>query len=308
MVEKALKENYFTDANCPINLKRVARRHEITHAHDLTEIEHYHDFIELVFITNGQGVQVLEGNEYRVSAGDVFVLQGFQRHFFKDARTVEIVNIMFDGEGHGSVIPPSVMQMEGYKALFILEPQLRSNSKYHNMLKLTREEMSPLEVVINTMFAEQQQKNDGYEVILANRFVELVVLLSRHVAGKSDTKTSALIRIGKAIEYLENNFWDDIYTESLSEKACMSKRNFMRIFQDAVGMSPNAYLRQIRLQKARTMLRDTDQQVSEISQACGFNDSSFFIRCFKGAYGVTPNLFRVRFKKQVFASPEKTFH
>jgi AraC-like DNA-binding protein len=296
MVEKALKHYYFLDKECPINLKRVARRHEITHAHDLTEVEHFHDFTELVFITNGQGVQVLEGNEYQVSAGDVFVLQGYQRHFFKDARTVEIINIMFAEDTHSELIPPSVKQMEGYKALFILEPQLRSNSKYRNMLRLTREELAPLELVINTMFAELQQKRDGYEMILINRFVELVILLSRYVVGNTNTKTSALLRIGKAIEHLENNYSDDIYTDGLSQLSCMSKRNFMRIFHDAVGMSPNNYLRQIRLQKARAMLRESNRQISEISSLCGFNDSSFFIKCFKGAYEITPNMFRARYK------------
>ena len=59
MTEQALGQYYFLDPQCPVNLSKVARRKLLTHDHDLTEIEHYHDFIELVFIMHGQGVQVL---------------------------------------------------------------------------------------------------------------------------------------------------------------------------------------------------------------------------------------------------------
>lgn len=296
MVEKALGQYYFTDPQCPVNLCRVARREYVTHDYDLTEVEHYHDFIEIVFLIKGHGIQVLEGNEYPVSAGDVFVLQGYQRHFFKDANTVEIVNIMFDGLSNPDVIGPKVKLMEGYKALFILEPQLRLKSRYRNMLHLTREELAPLEVIINTMFAEQKQRREGYEQIMINRLEELIILLSRQVSGITDNRARALVRIGKVLDYMENNFAEDIYNEMLSEMACMSGRNFMRIFREAVGMSPNGYLRQVRLQKARALLRDSDRSVDEISSVCGFNDSNFFIRCFKKAYEITPNKFRARFK------------
>jgi AraC-like DNA-binding protein/mannose-6-phosphate isomerase-like protein (cupin superfamily) len=297
MTEKALGQNYFKNEGCPINLSRVDRRHKLTHEHDLTETEHFHDFIELVFIINGQGTQVLEGNEYLVSAGDVFVLQGYQRHFFKDAGSVEIVNLMFDGLNNPGIITERVRQLDGYKALFILEPQFRSNYRFKNMLHLTRNELAMIEVVLNTMFAEQQQKKEGYEIILVNRLEELIILLSRQYSNIKTTKAKALVRIGKVIDFLENHYHENIYIEALSEMAYMSKRNFMRTFQGAVGLSPINYLKQVRLQKARALLRESNRQIEEISSLCGFADSNYFIRCFRQAYGTTPNKFRVRFKQ-----------
>lgn len=296
MTEKALGQNYFKNEGCPINLSRVDRRHKLTHEHDLTETEHFHDFIELVFIINGQGTQVIEGNEYMVSAGDVFVLQGYQRHFFKDARSLEIVNLMFDGLDNPDIITSRIKQLDGYKALFILEPLYRSNYHYKNMLHLTRDELATIELVLNTMFTEQQQEKDGFEIILLNRLEELIILLSRQYSNINATKARALVRIGKVIDFLENNYQHDIYIETLSEKAFMSARNFMRIFHGAVGMSPINYLKQVRLQKARALLRESNRQVDEIASACGFNDSNYFIKCFRSAYGTTPNKFRSRFK------------
>lgn len=298
MTEKALGQNYFKNKSCPVNLSRVSRKQNLSHAFDLTETEHFHDFIELVFIINGQGTQVLEGNEYLVSAGDVFVLQGHQRHFFKNAGSVEIINLMFDGLNNPDLITNKLQQLEGYKALFILEPQYRSNYRFKNMLHLDRNELANIEVILNTMFMEQEQKKEGHEIILINRLEELIILLSRHYSSIKTTKAKALVRIGKVIDYMENNYPKNICIDELSEMSFMSKRNFMRIFQGAVGLSPINYLKQIRLQKARYLLRESNNQVAEISILCGFTDSNYFIKCFRHAYGTTPNKFRARFQSE----------
>ncbi len=297
MTEKALGQNYFKDDECPINLSRIDRRKNKSHDFDLTETEHFHDFIEVVFILNGHGTQMLQGNEYEVRAGDVFVLQGNQKHYFKDAGSVEIVNLMFDGINNSDLINEKVKLMEGYKALFILEPTYRSKHHFKNMLRLTRDELATIEVILNTMFVEQEQKNDGYKVILLNRLEELVVLLSRHYSNIKTTRAKALLRISKVIDFIETNYQKNINIDELSEMAFMSKRNFMRVFKGAVGLSPINYLKQVRLQKARFLLRETNRQIYDISDLCGFTDSNYFIKCFKKTYGTTPNKFRIRYKE-----------
>jgi AraC-like DNA-binding protein len=98
------------------------------------------------------------------------------------------------------------------------------------------------------------------------------------------------------VDYLEENYAEDIYNELLAEMAYMSKRNFMRIFQEAVGMPANSYLRQVRMQKACALLSEGNAQIEEVAQLCGFNDHNFFIKCFKKSYGVTPSKFRARYR------------
>ena len=296
MAEQALAKNYFKNKDCLINLTKVYRRQNLTHEHDLTETEHFHNFSEVVFILNGQGTQVLEGNEYLVSAGDVFVLQGNQRHYFKDASNVEIVNVMFDIETQPDIINNHIRQLEGYKALFVLEPHYRARHNFKNMLRLNRNELASIELILNTMFMEQENKREGYKIILSNRFEELIILLSRHYSDIETTKARALVRLSKVIDYMENNYSENLNIEDLSQKAYMSKRNFMRIFKGAVGLSPIHYLKQVRLQKARTMLRESNFQVAEISDTCGFTDSNYFIKCFRKAYSITPYKYRMRFK------------
>ena len=296
MTEKALALNYFQSKDCTINLTRINYRLQQSHEYDLTEREHYHDFLELVFILSGQAVHVLEGNEYTVSAGDVFVLQGYQRHFFKEADSVELVNLMFDAIDDPNIITHKLRQLEGFKALFVLEPHYRATYRYRNMLQLTRDELAIIEIILNTMFAEQEQSKEGYEIILVNRFVELIILLSRYYSHIKTNRAKALLRISKVINYMENHYAENINVDILSERAYMSKRNFMRTFRGAAGLSPINYLKQIRLQKARKLLTETNLMIEEIAAQCGFSDSNYFIKCFRRAYKITPNKFRTGFR------------
>ena len=84
------------------------------------------------------------------------------------------------------------------------------------------------------------------------------------------------LRIGKVIEYMEENYFDKIYIDQLAEIAFMSTRNFQRIFQKAVGESFSDYLLSIRLQKARQYLHTTQNSIATIAIDCGFNDSNYF--------------------------------
>jgi AraC-like DNA-binding protein len=298
MTDKALGINYFSDGNFPLSVRRVDRIQNITHEDDLTEIEHFHDFTEIVFIIKGKGIQIIEEQEYPVSAGDVFVLQGNQKHYFKEAKAIEIVNVMYTTKKHKTLISDEIKKLEGYKALFILESQYRALHYFKNKLHLIRSDMAKLEIILNSMMMEQTNKFEGHELILKNRLEELIVLLSRYYSRLDATEAQALVRIGKIIDFLEQNFAGKIYLDQLSEMAFMSTRNFQRIFKKAVGSSPTNYLMQIRLQKARKLLRETELPVSEIAMETGFGDGNYFIKCFKKENAITPIKFRLRYSNR----------
>lgn len=95
---------------------------DLTHKYDFTEVEHYHDFTEVVFIIKGHGIQVVESFEYEVTVGDVFVLQGNQRHYLIDACHVEIVNVMYDDRNFPDLISTEIKKLKGFKRSFKATP------------------------------------------------------------------------------------------------------------------------------------------------------------------------------------------
>ena len=96
--EKAFGSHYFTSGT-PIAVAEVNPSPHAQHPHDLTGIEHYHDFCELVLVTAGSTIHCIDGEEYPVSAGDLFLIQG---HGLAPRRKALVIfprqNHLLDGE------------------------------------------------------------------------------------------------------------------------------------------------------------------------------------------------------------------
>lgn len=285
-------DNYFKEHTLAINVCRVSRMKNISHDNDLTEIEHHHDFIEIVFITKGKGIQVISNNEYEVTEGDIFILQGFQNHYFKDAGKAEIVNVMFDPVKSKGLISPEIKAMDGYSALFILEPRYRNRMHFRNMLHLNRVDLAKSEYILNSMLHEIANKDIGYELFLKNKLEEIIIFLSRKYSQISIPKAKSLVRIGKAIDFIESNFKNSIYINELADLSFMSVRNFQRIFKDATGLSPNDYLLEHRIQNASKILTESDSAIYEVSARVGIADWFYFSKAFKKKFGVSPLKYR----------------
>jgi len=80
----------------------------------------------------------------------------------------------------------------------------------------------------------------------------------------------------------------DFSIDNLAETMFMSRSNFYRKIKGLTGMSPNDFLKTIRLNKAAQLLLQTDCRVKEVYEQVGFNSSSYFAKCFKAQFGVLP--------------------
>lgn len=285
-------DNYFKDHDLAINVCRINRMKQISHDNDLTEIEHHHDFIEIIFVTKGKGTQIISNNEYEVSEGDIFILQGFQNHYFKDASRVEIVNLMFDPVKNPNLVSQDVKTIGGYPALFILEPRYRNRMHFKNMLHLNSVDLAKSEYILNGMLHELTHKEPGYELFLKNKLEEIIIFLSRKYSQISYPKAKSLVRIGKAIAFIENNFQKNIYIKQLAEMSFMSIRNFQRIFKDSTSLSPNDYLLELRIQNASKLLTETDSAIYDVSGQVGIADWFYFSKAFKKRFGISPTKYR----------------
>ena len=285
-------DNYFKDHALAINVCKVNRMKNISHQNDLTEIEHHHDFVEIVFITKGKGIQVISNNEYEVSEGDIFILQGFQNHYFKDAGKAEMINVMFDPVKSPGLVSDEIKTIDGYSALFILEPRYRNRMHFKNMLHLNRVDLAKSEYVLNGMLHELALKEPGYELFLRLKLEEIILFLSRKYSQISIPKAKSLVRIGKAIHFIETNFYNSIYIQQLADLSFMSIRNFQRIFKEATGLSPNDYLLELRIQHASKLLTETDSAIYSVSEQVGIADWFYFSKAFKKKFGVSPLAYR----------------
>ena len=115
--------------------------------------------------------------------------------------------------------------------------------------------------------------------------------------GKSGAEKEKLSHVNRkkmeiAIEYVEKNYRRHIDMVEVSNHVDMNYTMFSSMFSQYTGKNFTEYLRRLRLEKAKKLLRGSDLKVREICQAVGFDDISRFSRLFKEETGKTPNAWR----------------
>lgn len=92
-------------------------------------------------------------------------------------------------------------------------------------------------------------------------------------------------------QYIDECFSEDIPLSTLAALTHLSPYHLIRVFRAAVGVPPHAYLRQVRVQQAKTLLA-AGHPIAEVALAVGFADQSHLHRWFKRLWGVTPAQYR----------------
>lgn len=95
-------------------------------------------------------------------------------------------------------------------------------------------------------------------------------------------------KVLEVLRAMYHNIEDPLPLEQLAEQAGISRRQMERQFKQLLGEAPAMTYRNIRLDRARTLLMETDLSVMEVAMASGFNSGAVFARHFKARYGETP--------------------
>jgi len=98
--------------------------------------------------------------------------------------------------------------------------------------------------------------------------------------------------IQKAKEYIQLHYHQDITLEKVAEHVHLSPSYFSRLFKQETGQNFSGYLISCRIQRARLLLRDDTNKVSEIGHQVGFYDTKHFYKLFKKVTGMTPSEYR----------------
>ena len=98
--------------------------------------------------------------------------------------------------------------------------------------------------------------------------------------------------IKEALNFIEQNFQNDISVEEIASFCGLNRTYFGRIFKETVGKSPQQFLLSYRMAKAAELLKLTSLSVSDIGNAAGYPNQLHFSRAFKNVYGMPPREWR----------------
>lgn len=116
--------------------------------------------------------------------------------------------------------------------------------------------------------------------------------LAESVTGSNKNKYNYLIT--KCLQFIADNYMHNVGLYEAARQLNISTVYLSQLFKKEVGKNFNVYLNEYRMEKAKTLIIRGDYRLGEICEMVGFSNLQYFSKCFKKAYGMTPNEFRNR--------------
>lgn len=150
-------------------------------------------------------------------------------------------------------------------------------------------DLHDLFIKLNTLaYQDWQNSTPLLEGITAN----ILGLIQYKLASKHKNGTDSLSAISKAIVYMQDHINESFDMQRVALEINMGFSLFRKKFKEVTGFSPAQYLIELRLTKARKLLKETNYSAKEIAFMAGFESEQYFSRLFKSKNLITPNGFR----------------
>jgi YesN/AraC family two-component response regulator len=234
---------------------------------------HWHDFFEIEIIIGGNGTQILNGNEYKLTRGCAYLLSPTDYHSVKPEPQIELYNIMF----HERFLSEEF--------LHTITEEYTNNIFYFEEKDLT--EVLQLCNIIETEFKKERKYKSEFMRNLLDCFL---IIFLRNI--KSYVKTpNKSTHIQKALLYIQLHFKDDPSLVETAKFVNLNPNYFSQIFKKHVGTNYNDYLTSIKLSYAKKLLASRCFSVTEVCFASGFTSLSNFMKVFKQSTGISPAVY-----------------
>ncbi|MGU3376014.1 helix-turn-helix domain-containing protein [Chryseobacterium sp. M5A1_1a] len=136
---------------------------------------------------------------------------------------------------------------------------------------------------------DNSQKDIMADFALKELLIRLMQTQARSLVEKNIVKNRS--RIGFVVDYIKRNLHQKLSIDSIAKLAYVSKSNFFKMFRDELGVSPNDFILQERINRAKELLAGQNS-IKETAFQTGFSDTNYFTRVFKQLVGVTPKSYQ----------------
>ena len=171
------------------------------------------------------------------------------------------------------------------------------------ILSLESEEQNFITELLLALGRELGTKNSGFRLLAKSLVAELFIYAKRmenktNPAASSRTDDPRHRQIEQIACYIAENCCSPLSLNSIAEHFYMNKCYLSRIFKEDTGFTVNGYLHARRIQKARALLVQDPMNISEISEAAGYENLTYFERVFKKHTGMSPLEYRRQYGKR----------
>ena len=251
---------------------------------------HSHEYSELAIALGGRGVHLSDG-AYPVEHGEVVVTPGGQPHGWSDPQHLRLCQILYDPRSFFAEAN-DLYNLAGFRALFDWQSSALKAASLHRRLRLPAEDLVYVMSLLSALQTEYAGRMPGRQTIIKSTFLLLVTYLSRVYARQTTTAVPGTGRMTSVIAHIREHFREPLAIEELARLAHLSPSQFHRNFKRAYNTTPIHFVTHLRLHQACDLLKDADQDITNIALETGFSSSSFFSTQFKRYMGESPSDYR----------------
>ena len=283
----------------------LAVMHQYFEAGPDTGVFRHDDFYALYVVESGRGLHVINGHPYAVTRGDVYMTPPGTTHQYRDYHGLRAEAFQFTASLFQADELEALRALSGFWDLFVAETRSPSSSDYR--LHLSPERHEEVRRAIDEICVEWEQPAALAVPLVRALFFRLMVYLARrqaewergrHGSGGFQPPANAHGRgIADVLRFCERHYAEPLSVPQLAALMFLSAGHFSEVFAREVGVTPTAYVRRLRLERAQTLLRDGDRTATDIAHQVGFGDLAQLSRAFRAEFGSSPSEYRAKFGK-----------
>jgi len=277
----------------PVNVMWISK---IKYEHQVLK-KHTHDFYHMFYIKKGKGIMHIDENDYDICENEIYLCPPGTYHGMtaQEDIPVSVIEIKF-----------TISHEDLQKLIFNMQKRIKCNTydfylKLEELLKEAFYKSSLYKEIIDTGFTKlllelarsAKNENHSYSAVVNGIFKNNSMETIKDGAG-----SSAVLK--NVLEYINNNYSEDITLKQLAEVGAVSPGHLNKIFKEAFNMSPMKFINNFRLDKAKELMMYSDFNISQISELVGFSSIHYFSRFFKKKENMTPNEYRENVKDNIY--------
>ncbi len=243
----------------------------------------FHPEIEIKLFYEGDAIQTIGNKTIVATAGDITIANPYEVHAC-------IQTDFHKGKYHLVIIDLDFFKNTGLIDVDLRTLLMADGASFNNHIKNNKR----LGQILMRVIEEVNEQKKYYQSIVRNLMAEFFSLLLRDELNTNNPRLLSTKEVKKAtviapaIAKILNDYDKHIAVDDLAELCHLSKFYFCRVFKEVMGDTPTNYINNQRIHIAKAMLRDKTKSIQQVATLCGYNDVSYFYRCYKKVTGESP--------------------
>lgn len=258
---------------------------EIFYKDEFASKKHWHKELEFAYLVSGQLLMYVDDVVRELKEGEMFIISGGAVHYYVETEKKYQVGIA----------KVSLGMMEGFSK----ECRTFYENFYHDVLYIAKDE--EIKKIFGDIIALLDMGDEVMqETVLMAKIIEITMYLKDHeelIKNRMESRRNCDAELLERMKsYLTEHYSEKITLSDMAVYLGFSESYCSKYIKKKTNMNFLEYLNSCRIMRAETLLRTTDNSVTEIAYSIGFTSIQSFNRVFKLSCGVSPSEYRKRLR------------